>query len=117
MSKKRTEANGSNNDDWETPQYILDSLTEEFGELYDPCPLKANFDGLAIDWEPITYVNTPYNARDKAKFIKKAIREAEKCCLVILLIPANIDTKDFTWLWNVAKEIRFIKGRVKFKGY
>lgn len=117
MSKNRTEENGSKNDDWETPQYILDSLTEEFGELFDPCPLKSKFDGLIIDWKPITYVNPPYNKYDKPKFIKKAIAEAQNSCLVILLIPSNIDTKDFRLLWNCAKEIRFINTRVRFKGF
>ncbi len=118
--KQKTKVNGSTNDDWETPDYILDSLIEEFGLMFDPCPLNAldsDFDGLSIDWKPITFVNPPYNRFDKPRFIKKAIQEAQKNCLVILLIPSNTDTNDFKLLWNHAKEIRFINNRVKFKGY
>lgn len=45
--KQRTKENGGKNDNWETPQeiyeYIKRNITNK--ELYDPCPLNAEFDG------------------------------------------------------------------------
>ena len=38
--KKRTKNNGSGNDDWATPDYILENIRIEFGKFFDPCPLK-----------------------------------------------------------------------------
>jgi hypothetical protein len=29
-------------DNWETPKELLDKLEEEFGEMFDPCPINAD---------------------------------------------------------------------------
>ena len=32
---------GHGYDDWMTPDHILDELTQEFGEMFDPCPVGS----------------------------------------------------------------------------
>jgi len=115
--KVRTKENGSNNDDWKTPSYLLDKIKEEFGEFYDPCPYQAKFDGLKSEWGDVNFINPPYSTGNKTAFIKKAIEEYKKGKTCILLIPASTETKDFKMLWENANEIRFIHKRVKFHGY
>ena len=104
-------------DDWETPDYILDSIREEFGDFFDPCPIHADFNGLTIDWHDINYINPPYNRKDKEAFIRKAYEESLKGKVCIMLIPVSTSTKIFHEVIYPNAEIRFLKGRVKFKGY
>lgn len=116
--KKRTEANGSTNDDWETPDFIKDWVRHHFGEFYDPCPLKSSFDGLALEnWGAVNYINPPYSKDLKTAFIEKAILEADKGYTCVLLIPATTETKSFLKLWKRASEVYFIHSRVAFKGF
>ena len=117
MSKQRTKANGSKNDDWETPEYLLQQIREEFGDFFDPCPLKSNFDGFSITWVGVNYINPPYNQKLKEAFIRKAFEESKKGKVCVMLLPASTDTKIFHEVILPNAEIRFIKGRVKFKGY
>jgi site-specific DNA-methyltransferase (adenine-specific) len=118
--KQRTAKNGSGNDNWATPEYILKDIKEEFGEFFDPCPLNHNkklWDGLKIDWKQVNFINPPYNNKDKVAFIKKAFEESRKGKTCILLIPVTTDILVFHDLILPYGEIRYIKGRVKFKGY
>ena len=99
---------------WQTPQYLLDELTEEFGEMFDPCPPNwdESFDGLEIDWEVVNFVNPPYG--EIKEWIKKCHDEWLKGKTVILLIPPRTDTAYFhDWIYEKA-ELRFIRGRLKF---
>lgn len=111
--------------DWQTPDAVIEKLQKEFGIIYfDPCPNKPTFDGLALSWKAETtywklnrwcFVNPPYG-RQIGKWCKKAYEESKKGCLVVMLIPSRTDTQ---WWHNYimkADEIRFIKGRLKFKG-
>lgn len=100
--------------DWKTPKAFYDKLNEEFQFDFDPCPPNPQFDGLAIEWGGSTYCNPPYG-RKIGKWIKKAYEESLKGKTVVMLIPARPDTK----MWQDiilphAKEIRFIRGRLKF---
>lgn len=118
--KKRNKQNGSSNDDWATPDYILEDIKKEFGEFFDPCPLKhdkSKWDGLKISWRKINFINPPYNNKDKVAFIRKAYEESKKGKVCILLIPVTTDIPIFHELILPYGEIRYIKGRVKFKGY
>lgn len=115
--RQRTEINGSRNDDWSTPDYILKMIQKEFGNFFDPCPLHSTFDGLNIPWKKINYVNPPYNNKDKVAFIKKAYKESLKGNTSIMLLPVTTDIPIFHELILPYAEIRFIKGRIKFKGY
>jgi len=118
--KKRTKANGSNNDDWETPKYILDWVKRAYGDFFDPCPLKHNLEkwnGLNIPWASVNFVNPPYNNRGKVNFIKKSYEEYKNGKVSILLIPASIDIPIFHDIILKYASIYFVRGRVKFKGY
>lgn len=104
-------------DHWQTPDWLLNQLDNEFNFDFDPCPLHADFDGLTIEWGNSNFVNPPYNRIDKPKFIQKAYDEWKKGKTCVLLIPAATSTKQFHELILPNAEIRFLKGRVAFKGY
>ena len=105
-----------NSDHWETPNKLYKELDAEFNFDFDPCPIHANFDVLGIEWGNSNFVNPPYNRVDKPKFIQKAFEEWNKGKTVVLLIPASTSTKQFHELILPNAEIRFLKGRVAFKG-
>lgn len=105
------------NDHWATPDWLYDSLNDEFNFDFDPCPLNADFDGLKIEWGNSNFVNPPYNKIDKPKFIQKAYDEWKKGKTCVLLIPAATGTKQFHDLILPNAEIRFMRGRIAFKGY
>ena len=118
--KKRSAKNGSNNDHWETPDYIKADIRDEFGEFFDPCPIRhdlSKWNGLDIDWLDVNFVNPPYNNKDKVAFIKKAYQESLKGRTSILLLPVSTELPVFHDLIFPYAEVRFIKGRVKFKGF
>jgi site-specific DNA-methyltransferase (adenine-specific) len=104
-------------DDWETPDWLLDKIRAEFGEFFDPCPLDANFNGLEVDWKKVNYINPPYNRKDKEAFILKAYGESQKGNTSIMLLPVSTSTVIFHEVILKHAEIRFLRGRVKFKGY
>ncbi|MCK9428772.1 MAG: phage N-6-adenine-methyltransferase [Candidatus Omnitrophica bacterium] len=106
-----------NNDNWETPDWLYKQLDNEFHFDFDPCPLNADFDGLSLEWGKSNFVNPPYNRKDKPKFIQKAYEQWKKGKTCVLLIPAATGTKQFHELILPNAEIRFLKGRVAFKGY
>ena len=116
----------SKNDVWATPQAFFDTLNEEFQFTLDPCALPDNAkcsmfftpqeDGLIQDWGGYTvFVNPPYD-RKIAAWVEKCFHEAKKeNTKVVLLIPARTDTAYFhQFIYKKAKEIRFVKGRLKF---
>ena len=102
------------------PPHVLDYIRKEFGEFFDPCPLSHNiskWNGLNVSWKKVNYVNPPYNNKDKVGFIEKAFKETYKGRTSIILIPVTTDIPVFHNLILPYAEIRFIKGRVKFRGY
>ena len=103
-------------DNWATPPYFLDEIRREFGDFFDPCPLKAKFDGLSIDWKKVNYINPPYSQKLKEAFIHKAFEESKKGKTCVMLIPASTETKIFHDVILPNAEIRFLKGRIKFHG-
>ena len=118
--KHRSKANGSKNDDWETPTYILEMIRNHIFKnqlYYDPCPLNAKFDGLKKEWSKNNYINPPYNRKDKEAFIRKAFEESKKGKVCVMLLPVSTSTKIFHEIIYPNANITFLKGRVKFKGY
>lgn len=101
-------------DHWQTPQWLYDKLDAEFKFDFDPCPLRADFDGLTIPWGKSNFINPPYNRFDKPKFIKKAFDEWQLGKTCVLLIPAATGTRQFHELILPHAEIRFQKGRIAF---
>jgi len=112
--------NLNHKDNWGTPDDILDPLKKEFGEMFDPCPLNHNvneWDGLKIGWKNINFINPPYSLKLKSAFVLRAIEEYKNGKTCILLIPVSTSTILFhDHILKQDPEIRFIKGRVKFKG-
>lgn len=116
----------SANDVWATPQNLFDEPDQEFNFTLDPCALPDNAkcakyytpaeDGLAQSWggEQV-FCNPPYG-RKIYDWVRKAYNESKKPgTTVVMLIPARTDTRYFhDFIYHQAKEIRFIKGRLKF---
>lgn len=127
--KIRKEITGSKNDNWETPDYILDYIKDKifkWQDYFDPCPLSEKNeeweyiikeDWLSIDWEKRNFVNPPYNITDKPKFVKKAYEEYLKGNTSVLLIPSTTETKWFHEYLVPYAWIYFLKSRVKFKWF
>lgn len=109
--------NINNHDNWATPKDLYAELDAEFNFDFDPCPLFAEFDGLATEWGDRNFVNPPYSRKLKDAFVKKAIEETNKHKLCVCLLPVSTSTILFhDFIKPNAKEIRFLRGRVKFIG-
>lgn len=116
----------SETDLWSTPQDFFDELNAEFHFTLDPCATRENAkcarfftvedDGLKQDWQGETvFCNPPYG-REIGKWVKKCYEESKKPgTTVVMLIPARTDTSYFhDYIYGKAREIRFIRGRLKF---
>lgn len=116
----------SKTDLWETPQSFYDELDKEFQFTLDPCATPENakcemfftkeMNGLTQNWEGNSvFCNPPYG-KEIGKWVKKAYEESKKInTTVVMLIPARTDTAYFhDYIYHKAKEIRFVKGRLKF---
>lgn len=109
-------------DNWATPKAFYDELNKEFNFDFDPCPLNLEAitpdkDGLLIEWGKSNFVNPPYSRKLKEAFVLKAIQESKKGKLCVMLLPVSTSTKLFyNYILPNAKDIRFIKGRIKFLG-
>ena len=114
MSFRNGSYEGRGYDNWMTPPDLLESLSSEFGEMYDPCPPKPTEDGLKLTWptDRVCFVNPPYSEIDK--WTDKCSAEWRRGCSIVLLIPARTDTRYFHRNINGNAEVRFIKGRLKF---
>lgn len=109
--------------EWETPREFCEELDREFRFDLDVCARPENAkcerhftpedDGLKRDWAGVCYMNPPYG-KEIAKWVKKAYEEAQKGATVVCLLPARTDTS--WWHEHVmkAREIRFVRGRLKF---
>ena len=106
----------SHTDKWNTPLSLYKSLDAEFLFDFDPCPADHNFDGLSSEWGQKNYVNPPYS--EWAEWVKKGIQELKKGKMSVFLLPARTDTIAFhDLILPYSKEIRFIRGRLKFSGH
>lgn len=111
----------SNTDIWETPQAFFEELNREFHFETDVCALQENAkcdrffspetDGLSQEWFGHCWCNPPYGRRI-GKWVEKA---ATSEALTVMLLPARTDT---AWFHDycLGREIRFIRGRIKFGG-
>lgn len=111
---------------WATPQAFFFGLDMEFGFTLDPCALPTNAkckkfytpddDGLSKSWEgEVVFCNPPYG-RVIYDWVQKCSEESRKPnTIVVALLPARTDTRYFhEFIYGKAKEIRFVKGRLKF---
>ena len=116
----------SKTNDWSTPQDFFEELNTEFQFTLDPCADKYNHkcekyyteedDGLLQDWGgEIVFCNPPYGKAIKDWVRKAYIEGCKPNTTVVMLIPARTDTTYFhDYIYHEAKEIRFIRGRLKF---
>lgn len=116
----------SNTDEWATPQEFFDKLNAEFHFTLDPCALPTNAkcakyytpqdNGLSQNWGgEIVFCNPPYG-RAIYDWVRKCSEESKKPnTTVVALIPARTDTRYFhEYIYNKAREVRFVRGRLKF---
>ncbi|WP_278974893.1 DNA N-6-adenine-methyltransferase [Alistipes finegoldii] len=116
----------SKTDLWATPQDFYEKLNADFGFTLDPCATPENAkcakfytkeqDGLRQNWGgEIVFCNPPYG-REIYDWVRKCYEEAQKPkTTVVMLIPARTDTCYFhKYIYRKAREIRFLKGRLKF---
>ena len=114
--------NLDHSDNWATPKYFYDQLNAEFNFDFDPCPftteeITPDKDGLLIEWGDRNFINPPYSRKLKEGFVLKAIEESKKGKLCVMLLPVSTSTKLFhDHIQPNVKEIRFVKGRIKFVG-
>ena len=111
--------NIKHSDQWATPRHLWHKLNNEFNFDFDPCPLAKEIeqDGLECEWGTSNFVNPPYSRKLKDAFVRKAVEESKKGKLCVLLLPVSTSTILFHEVIKPnAKEIRFLKGRVKFIG-
>lgn len=101
-------------DRWATPDAVYAKLHSEFQFNFDPCPLDGKEDGLLplfVSWAgKRVFCNPPYGPG-----IDEWLRRGLEADIAVFLIPARTDTR---WFHDIvlpmAREIRFIKGRLKF---
>ena len=119
----------SNREDWETPQDFFDRLDAEFHFTLDAAASPENAkcenyytkedDALTKNWEGVVWCNAPYGKRKPKvlySFVKKGWEEAQNGNIVVMLVASRTDVKWWHDYAMGAKEIRFVKGRLKFVG-
>ncbi len=101
-------------DEWRTPQSLFDKLDKEFNFDSDPCPMKNKpLKKDLILWGESVFINPPYS--DITKWVKLGYEYSiENKFIVVMLIPSRTDTRWWHDYVMKAKEIRLIKGRLKF---
>ncbi len=113
--------------EWYTPKKLFNELNNEFNFDLDPCCnefskkcdkyFTIEDDGLSQNWGGCrVFMNPPYG-REIKDWIKKAYEESLKSnTLVVALIPARTDTTYWhDFIFGKAKDIRFLRGRIKFE--
>ena len=75
-------------------------------------PDNSRRDGLTGKWEGHIWCNPPYGRVIKDWVLKASLHSD----LVVMLLPARVDTKWFHELVLPYAQVEFIKGRLKFGG-
>lgn len=107
----------SKSDVHETPDRVYDLIEEYWGytkdDMFDPCPIKPQWDGLKIRWHKINFVNPPYTLLKE--FVTEAIHDSKLGNKTIMLLPAKTDQQWFHDILSREYEIKWIRKRLKFK--
>lgn len=109
--------------EWGTPQGVFDVLDREFNFNLDPCATKQNAkckkyftledDGLSQTWSGSVFMNPPYG-RVIGHWVQKAFEASQGGATVVCLLPARTDTRWWHDYIMQSKDIRFIRGRLRF---
>lgn len=115
----------SENDCWETPQFLFNQLNNEFGFTLDVCALAGNKkcnnyfdkqkDALRQEWTGVAWMNPPYG-RGIDKWVSKAYFSSLKGCVVVCLLPVRSDTRWWHDYVMKSAEIRLLNKRLSFEG-
>jgi site-specific DNA-methyltransferase (adenine-specific) len=131
MSHKRNGDYITPKDEWQTPPELFKQLDDEFHFQLDAAATAQNrkceaffnkeVDALKVSWgKDSTFLNPPYSQGNIDLFMEKARIEGNQMAeegYVVCLVPVASDTQWWHRSVMLAKEIRFIKGRVRFIGY
>jgi site-specific DNA-methyltransferase (adenine-specific) len=126
VSENRIRAHAGRRTDWGTPWPVFTHITEHYGPFaLDAAALPGNAkvtpyytpddDGLRQPWVNRTWCNPPYG-RELPRWLEKAIHEAQRDVLSVLLLPSNTDTAWFHDLVLPYADITFVRGRINFVG-
>ena len=111
--------------DWETPDWLFDRLNKEFEFDLDVCATAENAklpnyldeeqDALTSRWFGTCWLNPPYGRVIQAWTAYAMSQAMQGNCTVVCLVPSRTDTQ---WWWSTVRhgDVRFLKGRLKFKG-
>ena len=107
---------------WQTPDFIFDFYNNRFNFTTDVAASFDNrkckdhrsekFDGLLTGWGDRNWCNNPYS--NTSKWVEKAIKEMQRGCLTVMLIPADTSVKWFKLAYENCTECHFISGRLAF---
>lgn len=86
----------------------LDTIKAQTAYLY---PAQ---DGLALPWSGRVYCNPPYDRHGMRAFASKAIREADNCRALALIVPCCPSSRSWRDLARAADEIIFLPVRINF---
>lgn len=111
--------------DWSTPPNLFNELNTVYNFTLDPCCsvdnakcitfFTENDNGLDQSWKGYTvFMNPPYGKTIKAWMCKAYEEHKKHGITVVCLVPARTDTSWWHDYAMKAKEIMFIRGRVKF---
>jgi phage N-6-adenine-methyltransferase len=115
----------SKSETWETPDDLFGALDAEFGFVCDVAAsannakckkfFSAEDNGLMQEWVGSCWCNPPYGRQIKQWVVKAAESPYAR---TVMLLPARTDTTWFhAYIYNKPSvEVRFVKGRVRFKG-
>lgn len=114
----------STSNQWETPHAFFNRLDAEFHFTLDAAASPENAkcgnyyteqdNALRQIWRGVVWCNPPYG-RVIGRFVEKGYKEAQlRQAIVVMLIPSRTDTRYWHDHVMKAKEIRFVKGRLKF---
>lgn len=117
--QRKNYINQKTSDHFVTPPKVFWLIEKHWGvtlpELFDSCPLHADFDGLKIPWKQYNYVNPPYSLL--GEFVAKAWNESDKGKTSFLLLPSYTDAEWFHWfVWPHYENIVWMRGRLRFAG-
>jgi phage N-6-adenine-methyltransferase len=132
MNEKRGYMLPSKGDEWETPWPLFKVLMDEFkidcdaAATYDNTCMRSGYIGKehnqgkgALGPHPWThfgsrfFLNPPHSQIDI--FIRRAYVESQLGAVVVCLIPARTETRWWHDCVMKADEIRFIRGRIRFR--
>lgn len=109
----------SGNPNYRTPSEVYEALNKEFHFTDDPCPINSTSkNGLTRKWGKRAFINPPYS--DPNSWVEKGLAEIQNghTVLAVFLLKGDISTALFHDLViPYSKEIRAVRGRLKFGKY